>query len=137
MVRAQSENRPNIPHSFDELSEVLMHNPELSRTLDGMMELYQGMVGAEGHRSIVFMSRRVVDAVMNIRVIFCDATFYARPNSPNSSQLFTIVIVRDNHVRCLLFFVTLNFCPKPVLTWHPILFAGGTSMSCANGIKNN
>lgn len=102
MIRAQSEFRPNIPHSFEDLHSILENNPELRRTLDGEEDLYQGMVGIEGHRSVVFISSRVVDGLENIRHIFCDGTFYARPNSPNSSQLFTVVTVRDNHVSKLI-----------------------------------
>lgn len=99
MVRAQADNRPNIPHSFEELHEILTNHAELGRTYDGQMELYQGMSGVPDHRSIVFASRRVLDGVADLRYIFSDATFFSRPNSPNSSQLFTLVTVRDNHVR--------------------------------------
>ena len=98
MVRAQSEHRPNIPHSFDELHQVLENSRELGRSLDMEVELYRGMTGNPGHRSIVFMTNRIIDGVGNIRHLFSDATFYARPNNPNSSQLYTMVTVRDNHV---------------------------------------
>ena len=98
MVRAQSEHRPNIPQTFDVLAQVLQNDEELRSTLDVDMDLYQGMTGVEGHRSILFMSERVVNGLGNIRHLFGDATFYARPNHPASSQLYTVVSVRDNHV---------------------------------------
>ena len=91
MVRAQSEHRPNIPHSFENLAEVLQNNAELSRTLDGLEEFYQGITGVEGHRSIVFVSRRVVFGAGEIRHVFGDGTFYALPNSPHSAQPYTLI----------------------------------------------
>lgn len=108
MVRAQSEHRPNIPQLFENLDEMLANHREFGRTLDGQEELYQGMCGVAGHRSIVFTSRRILDGVGDLRYMFSDATFYARPNSPHSAQLFTLVTVRDNHVSEL-------FCSKMYL----------------------
>jgi len=98
MIRVQGENRPNIPHSFEELDLLLLHHDELGRTLDAEADLYQGMVGEVGHRSLLFMSARILDGAGDIRHIFGDATYYARPNLPESSQLYTLITVRDNHV---------------------------------------
>lgn len=102
MIRVQLENRPLIPRSFEELAATLTNDRELGRTLDGNTELFQGMSGVEGHRSVIFMSRRIMDSV-EPRHLFCDATFYARPCQPVSSQLFTIATVRDNHVSFFFF----------------------------------
>ena len=89
---------------------MLENNAELRRSLDMEVELYRGMTGAEGYRSIVFFSRRVVEGLGDIRQIFMGATFYTRPNIPESCQVFTMVTVRDSHV-CkflLLLDVSLN-----------------------------
>ncbi|KAK3932642.1 putative WRKY transcription factor protein 1 [Frankliniella fusca] len=98
MIRTQSENRPNIPYSFEDFDVELRNNQDLRTTLDGETDLYQGMAGAVGHRSLLFLSRRVATGAGNIRYIFGDATFYARPNQPDSAQLYTLVTVRDNHI---------------------------------------
>lgn len=99
MIRTQAENRPNIPHSFEVLDELLRNSEELSMTLDSQEHLYQGMRGLFGHRSLLFMSRRILEGAGDIRHVFGDATFYARPNQ--SAQLYTLVTVRDNHVSVL------------------------------------
>lgn len=98
MVRAQNENRPVIPQSFDEFSELLLNDEALGRTLDMECQFYQEMVGEVGHRSLVFMSRGVAEGVANLRYLFGDGTFYARPSVPPSAQLYTFLTSRDNHV---------------------------------------
>lgn len=98
MVRAQSEHRPIIPHSFEELNETMEANLELRQTLDGEELLYRGAAGVQPHRSLIFMSDRVVLGIGALSHVFGDATFYSRPNSPASAQLFTLVTMRDNHV---------------------------------------
>ena len=92
MVRAQAEHRPRIPHSFEELHETL------EASLDGEDLLYRGFSGAVGHRSLVFMSDRVMQGIGPVSHVFGDATFYSRPNSPVSAQLYSLVTMRDNHV---------------------------------------
>ncbi|KAK3912141.1 putative WRKY transcription factor 4 [Frankliniella fusca] len=98
MVRTQAEHRPNIPYTFEGLDIVLQTHQELRMSLDGQCDLYQGISGLFGHRSLLFLSRRVVTGAGNIRYLFGDATFYARPNHPDSMQLYTLVTVRDNHI---------------------------------------
>lgn len=80
--------------------------------MDGQELLYRGMTGREGHSSLVFMSGRVVEGVGPVNYLFCDATFYSRPNSPHSAQLYTVVAMRDNHVSILfyvLFFSVITY----------------------------
>ncbi|XP_052130886.1 uncharacterized protein LOC127751409 [Frankliniella occidentalis] len=98
MIRTQSENRPNIPHSFEEFDNLLRNTRDLCTSLDGECDMYQGMTGGYGHRSLLFLSRRVVTGAGEVRHLFGDATYYARPNQPDSMQLYTLVTVRDNHI---------------------------------------
>lgn len=101
MIRAQSEHRPAIPQTLHDLSQLLAGDASLGFTLDNEMEFFQAIVGEEGASSIVFMSRRVVDGLHNVNDLFGDGTFYARPNTPDSVQLYTLVTSRDNHVSSL------------------------------------
>jgi len=98
MIRVQSENRPNIPHSFEDFDTLLRNHEHLHTSLDGECDLYQGITGIYGHRSLLFLTRRIVIGAGEVRHLFGDATYYARPNLPDSMQLYTLVTVRDNHV---------------------------------------
>ncbi|KAK3915241.1 Elongation factor G [Frankliniella fusca] len=75
MVRVQAEHRPNIPHTFEELDEAFRNHQDLGRR--------------------VFVGE--------IRYLFGDATYYCRPNHPDSMQSYTLVTVRDNHIVPLLY----------------------------------
>lgn len=108
MIRAQNEHRPPIPHNFQDLANLLMRDNGLGQTLDQDSEFFRGMVGQPGHRSLVFMSSRVVEGVAPcMRNLFGDGTFHSRPNSPPSAQLYILLTSRDNHVST---FCVLSSC---------------------------
>lgn len=98
MIRAQAEHRPNIPYTFEDLNLAIVNSAQFRLTHDGAEEYYRGMTGEPGHRSLVFLSDRVIEGFAQINFLFGDATFYSRPNNPESAQLYTFVSMRDNHV---------------------------------------
>lgn len=81
MVRAQADHRPAIPHSFEDLDNVLQANFDLRNTLDGEALLYQGVTGGVGHRSLVFASERVLEGIGPVSYLFGNATLFSTQQS--------------------------------------------------------
>ncbi|KAK3932380.1 Carboxy-S-adenosyl-L-methionine synthase [Frankliniella fusca] len=91
-----------VPQSFEELADLMAQNPNITATMDGQDSIFMAPVGPPGHRSIIFLSRRVAgmmqSATLRINIVFSDGTFASRPSRPHSRQVFQISTSIHNHV---------------------------------------
>ncbi|KAK3908301.1 Cytoplasmic protein NCK2 [Frankliniella fusca] len=90
---------PNIPHTMRKLTQVLLQNNFVSKTIDGEENLYAGScTDAEGHHHIAFFSPRMLQFMPSLKIIQGDGTFKSRPALPASRQVFVLVTTWDNVV---------------------------------------
>lgn len=91
---------PPLPRDLLQMEQHL-HEPRfdhLAMTGDTEDWLYRGVVGAEGERSALFASNRVLRWLLPDSPIFADGTFRVQPTSPKCSQLFTVVAMHEHKV---------------------------------------
>jgi hypothetical protein len=91
---------PPLPHDLLDMEQRLHEArfDHLALTRDGEEWLFRGVVGAEGSRSAVFSSNRVLRWLTPDSPIFADGTFRVLPNSPKCTQMFTVVAIHENRV---------------------------------------
>jgi len=99
MYKTRMNKYPNIPHTMRELTQVLLANNHLSKTIDVSENLYAGSVTAtDGSHHIAFFSPRMLRFMSKLKLIQGDGTFSSRPALPSSRQLFVLVTTWDNFV---------------------------------------
>ncbi|KAJ1521126.1 hypothetical protein ONE63_002826 [Megalurothrips usitatus] len=99
MARVRSQNYPPIPGTLRDLTRTLLAHKNVSKTADGLENLYAGSVDAtDGSHHVAFFSPRMRAFMGNVRVIQGDGTFRARPAVPHSCQCFVIVTTWRHNV---------------------------------------
>ncbi|KAK3923567.1 Tyrosine-protein kinase etk [Frankliniella fusca] len=97
---------PRIPDTIEELSRLMGENPHITATMDGADDIFLGMVGPAGHRSLVFMSRRVVP--------FCQVLMQTRTRIAYIPALEAIQLACPNFQPRL---VVTDFEPAMMQAW--------------------
>jgi len=99
MYRARMASFPPLPQTLRELTQVLLQNPRISKTVDGEENLYAGSVDADdGSHHVLFVTPRMREVLQQCIIVQGDGTFRARPATPPSSQCFVLVTTYKNGV---------------------------------------
>lgn len=99
MYQARMRAYPPIPYTLQDLTRLLLHNPNISETVDGEDNMYAGSVtAADGSHHVAFISRRMLHYMGRLKCIQGDGTFRARPAVPPSCQCFVLVTTLKNCV---------------------------------------
>ncbi|XP_034254486.1 uncharacterized protein LOC117653153 [Thrips palmi] len=92
MYRARMASFPPLPQTLRELTQVLLQNPRISKTVDGEQNIYAGSIDAnDGSHHVLFVSPRMREVLQQVTILQGDGTFRARPSTPPSAQCFTLV----------------------------------------------
>ena len=95
---------PPEPNHMEHVRQIF-ERPEyayLGRTLDDEEEFFHGIVGPEGHQSLVFTSKRLLNIVKTHDIIGSDATFRITPRLLGAEQVFIVSLLAFNKVSNLL-----------------------------------
>lgn len=118
MYKVRNKRFPGIPHTLRELTQTLLDHPEISKTTDGLENMYCGSITAtDGSHHVGFLSPRMANLLGNLKIIQGDGTFKSRPAVPDSSQCFVIVTTLHNCVSfdsACLFALSLCKCSLPI-----------------------
>lgn len=83
---------PAIPYTLSDLTRTLLSHDRVSKTIDGLQNMYAGSVDAsDGSHHVAFISPRMLEYLGTLKLLQGDGTFKARPNTPASSQCFVLV----------------------------------------------
>ncbi|XP_034246305.1 uncharacterized protein LOC117648159 [Thrips palmi] len=99
MYKTRMNKYPQIPHTMRELTQILLSNDKISKTIDDSENLYAGSTTAtDGSHHIAFFSPRMLRFMENLKIIQGDGTFKSRPALPSSRQVFVLVTTWNNCV---------------------------------------
>lgn len=105
MQRARANVFPRIPESLQDLTGMLQDPAwaSLVNTLDGEDSIYLGSTsGVDGSHNIVFMSRRCIEIMKIVDILFADGTFYIKPSVTGCYQVLTIPLIFIHSLKSLL-----------------------------------
>ncbi|KAK3921776.1 UDP-N-acetylglucosamine--N-acetylmuramyl-(pentapeptide) pyrophosphoryl-undecaprenol N-acetylglucosamine transferase 1 [Frankliniella fusca] len=101
MLRVRREAFPNLPRNLAGLTTTLQ-DPAwdwLTKTKDSQDRMYLGSTwAADGSHNVIFISRRCLQIMRMVSIIFADGTFYISPSVEGCYQVFTIVTISENTV---------------------------------------
>ncbi len=99
---------PRVPRTIEEFAELMANHQNITATMDGADSTYMALVGPPGHRSLIFMSRRVAAMLDHVVIVFSDGTFASRPSRPRFRQVFQISTSINNHVSNSILLLEMN-----------------------------
>lgn len=104
MKRWRSGRYPRSPpRTMDEFANQLEDNPHLLTS--GTVKLKTVLVEPRnGKKSLIFFDENFISTKFhNVESLFADATYSTTPNVRQAYQVFTILGIRQNHVRIIIF----------------------------------
>ena len=102
MYNKRKKSFPEIPQSLQGLTQILLQPQfrHISSTIDETDNLYAGSVTAhDGSHHVLFMSKRMLGHMAEVKILQADGTFRARPAVPPSTQCFVIATPWRDAVR--------------------------------------